>query len=79
MRIQIYNDQPTEKDEVLCLKLDRRSDGSRVKVIAVNPETGAPLPCGNLLTFNNDGTIKLSSGVTAPGIKGQIKVVSTLR
>ncbi len=79
MRVEIYNDpsEPAVPEEVLRVAL--RADGpSRVKLVAVS-ESGQVLPCGNLLTINTDGTIRLSSGVTAPGIRGSMKVVSGVR
>ena len=83
MRLEIYNDPgtPAIPEEVLRLAL-RPELGSaingRVKLVAVS-ESGKTLPCGNLLTINTDGTIKLSSGVKAPGIRGKIQIASGIR
>ena len=79
MKLEVYNDSDRgDTEEVLRLTLKASSCTGRVKLIAVK-ENGQPLPCGNLLTINTDGTIKLSSGVIAPGISGSMKVVSELR
>ena len=80
MKVEIYNDpsEPAVPEEVLRLRLIAEGRTGRVKLVAVR-ENGQSLPCGNLLTINTDGTIKLSNGVTAPGIKGKMQIVSGLR
>ncbi len=80
MRVEVFND-PDAGDTEKVLRLALRADGpssGRVKLVAVR-ENGQSLPCGNLLTINTDGTIRLSGGVTAPGIRGSMKVVRELR
>ncbi len=79
MRVEVFNDPDAgDTEEVLRLRLITERPTGRVKLVAVR-ENGQSLPCGNLLTINTDGTIRLSSGVQAPGIRGSMKVVSGLR
>ena len=61
MKFEIYSEKPEIDDTTIYLRLVESESGC-MTVIACDRD-GERLECGNLLSFNTDGTITMSEGV----------------
>lgn len=56
MKLEIYG-SPKLKEKIVRLRLEPSSPGSKSITIRAVDEHGETVPCGDLITFHDDGTI----------------------